>query len=119
VKLIVAYVREKCAASIVRELHNAEIGGITAYPVRGMSGEVTPFFYSKRPFELAHLPDAVKFEVVCPEESVDRIVNLLAQAARTGEPGDGIVAVQNVERVVRISNMKQAPRASSKRREPV
>ena len=115
-KLVVAYVREKCAASVVRELHKADIGGITAYPVRGMSGEVTPVFYSKRPFEIGHLPDAVKFEVVCPEESVDRIVNLLAQAARTGEPGDGIVAVQNVERVVRISHMNHAAR-SSKRRE--
>ena len=90
----------------MRKLHEAGVGGLTAYVVRGMSGETSTFLYSKRPFEINHLPESLKLEVVCAEESVDKIVKLLAQAARTGDAGDGIIAVQDVERVVRIRDVE-------------
>ena len=105
-KLVIAYIRIKFAADVMRKLHEAGVGGLTAYVVRGMSGETSTFLYSKRPFEINHLPESLKLEVVCAEESVDKIVKLLAQAARTGDPGDGIVAVQDVERVVRIRDVE-------------
>jgi nitrogen regulatory protein P-II 1 len=89
----------------MRELHEAGIGGLTAYVVRGMSGEASTFLYSKRPYELSHLPESLKIEVICEDNSVDKIVALIAQQARTGSPGDGIVAVQDVERVVKIRDI--------------
>jgi nitrogen regulatory protein PII len=105
-KLVIAYIRMACAADVMRELHKAGVGGLTAYAVRGMSGETSTFLYSKRPFEINHLPESLKLEVVCSEESIDKIVKLLAQAARTGDPGDGIIVVQDVERVVRIRDFE-------------
>jgi nitrogen regulatory protein PII len=81
-------------------------GGLTAYVVYGMSGDVSTFQYSKRPFEINRLPDSVKLEVVCSEESIDKTVKLITQAARTGVPGDAIIAVQDVERVVRIRDIE-------------
>lgn len=81
-------------------------GGLTAYAVHGMSGETSTFVYSKRPFEINHLPESVKLEVSCAAESVDKIVRLIARAARTGNPGDGMIAVQDVERVRRIRNVE-------------
>lgn len=104
-KLLIAYIRDDCGANVMHELHKAGVGGITAYKVRGMSGETSTFLHSKHPFEINHLPEALKLEVVCSEESIDKIVKLVAQAARTGEPGDGIIAVQDVERVVRIRDV--------------
>jgi nitrogen regulatory protein P-II 1 len=104
-KLIIAYIRVDCGANVMRELHKAGVGALTAYEVRGMSGEKSTFLYSKRPFEINHLPESVKLEVVCPEESIDKIVRILAQTARTGNPGDGIIVVQDVERVVRIRDV--------------
>ncbi|HEY7716005.1 MAG TPA: P-II family nitrogen regulator, partial [Candidatus Binatia bacterium] len=83
-------------------LHKAGVGGFTAYAVRGMSGETSTFLYSKRPFEINHLPEAVKLELLCTEESVDGMVQLIARAARTGDPGDGMIAVQDVERMQKI-----------------
>jgi nitrogen regulatory protein PII len=105
-KLIIAYIRVDRGANVMRELHKAGVGGITAYAVRGMSGETSTFLYSKRPFEVNHLPESIKLEVVCPEESIDKIVRILAQTARTGNPGDGIIVVQDVERVVRIRDIE-------------
>lgn len=105
-KLVIAYIRTEYAARVVRELHKAGVGGLTAYVVRGMSGETSTFLYSKRPFEINHLPESVKLEVICAEESIEKIVKLVARAARTGDPGDGIIAVQDVERILRIRDIE-------------
>lgn len=104
-KMITAYVRTERAAQLMRELHEAGIGGLTAYLVRGMSGESATFLYSKRPFELSHLPESVKVEVICAAGSVDKVVALIAQAAKTGAAGDGIIAIQSVEQVMKIRHM--------------
>jgi nitrogen regulatory protein PII len=101
-KMISAYVRPHCSPSLMRELHQAGVGGLTAYTVRGMSGEAATFLYSKRPFEVNHLPESIKIEVICDDASSDEIVALIARMAKTGAPGDGIIAIQDVERVVKI-----------------
>jgi nitrogen regulatory protein PII len=86
----------------MREPYKAGVGGLTAYTVRGMSGETAIFLYSKRPFEVNHLPESLKIEVICDDASTDGIVALIARMAKTGAPGDGIVAIQDVERLLRI-----------------
>ncbi len=105
-KLLVAYRRAECAARVIRELYETGVRGVTAYEVRGIRGEASTFLYSKRPFEVAHLPAAVKLEILCAEESLDSIIQLLVGAARTGSPGDGVIAVQDVERVLRIRDLE-------------
>ena len=104
-KIVIAYVRTQCGPQLMRALHEAGVGGLTAYEVRGMSGETATFLYSKRPYELGHLPESLKIEVICEDDSVDKIIALIAQQARTGSPGDGIVALQDVERVLRIRDI--------------
>ena len=101
-KMISAYVRTQCSPYLIRELHKAGVGGLTAYTVRGISGETTTFLYSKRPFEVNHLPESLKIEVICDDASTNEIVALIARMAKTGAPGDGIIAIQDVERVVKI-----------------
>jgi nitrogen regulatory protein P-II 1 len=44
----------------------------------------------------------MKVEVVVNENDVDRCVDAIVSAARTGKIGDGKIFVTNVERVVRI-----------------
>jgi nitrogen regulatory protein P-II 1 len=44
----------------------------------------------------------VKLEVFCSDEACDEIVSVIQRAAHTGNPGDGLVAVVDVPRVVRI-----------------
>jgi nitrogen regulatory protein PII len=99
VKLLAAYIRAERAADVMRALHKAEIGGVTTYEVHGMSGETATFLHSNRPFEVRHLPEFIKLEVVCHEEILDRIIELLTGAASTGRPGDGIITVQDLEKV--------------------
>jgi nitrogen regulatory protein P-II 1 len=89
----------------MRALHEAGVGGLTAYVVRGMSGETSTFLYSKRPYELSHLPESLKVEVICDDDALDKIIALIGQQARTGSPGDGLIAIQDVERTLRIRDI--------------
>jgi nitrogen regulatory protein P-II 1 len=91
----------------MRALYKANMGGISAYEVRGLRAETKSSLYTHHPFELYHLDEAVKLETICADESVDTVVSLIAENARTGEPGDGLIAVQEVKDVMRIRDIKQ------------
>lgn len=41
-------------------------------------------------------------EIICADETADRIVETIASHARTGNPGDGIITVNDLTYVVRI-----------------
>jgi nitrogen regulatory protein PII len=103
--MIIAYVRQLRASAVIRALNNAGVGGLTAYAVHGISGEKSTFLHSSYPFEPAHLPESIKVEVICDEGMTDQIVGLIAKEAKTGVPGDGIIAIQHIERVVRIKDV--------------
>jgi nitrogen regulatory protein PII len=105
-KIVIAYIRTECAAHVMRDLYEVGVGGITCYMVHGMRSEKPTFLYSTRPFEVHHLPAALKLEVICADERSDEIINLIARVARTGDRGDGIVAVQDVEKVLRIREIE-------------
>ena len=49
----------------------------------------------------------VKVEVVVNDDDVDRCVDAIVKAARTGKIGDGKIFVTSVERVVRIRTGEQ------------
>ena len=106
-KLLIAYIRPECTSNVMRALYKANMGGISAYEVRGLRAETKSSLYTHHPFELSHLDEAVKLETICTDESVDTVVSLIAENARTGEPGDGLIAVQEVKDVMRIRDIKQ------------
>ncbi len=53
----------------------------------------------------------VKIEVVVEESQVDRVVEAIAEAARTGRIGDGKIFVSPVEEVIRIRTGERGPDA--------
>jgi nitrogen regulatory protein P-II 1 len=106
-KMLSAYVRTQRASEVIRALHGAGITGVTAYMVRGLSGEESTFLHSVEPFEPTHLPESVKLEIICEEKLLDKILSLIAQSAKTGYPGDGLIAVQDVDRMVRIREIDE------------
>jgi nitrogen regulatory protein P-II 1 len=47
----------------------------------------------------------IKFEIVALDSQVEDIVQTIIETARTGEHGDGIVSISNVERVINIYHL--------------
>ena len=43
-----------------------------------------------------------KIEILCPDNGGDKIIKIIQDTARTGEKGDGIVYIYNVNKLVKI-----------------
>ncbi len=87
----------------VREaLSEIGISGMTATEVKGFGRQKGHTeLYRGAEYVVDFLPK-VKVEVVIPDDQVDRCVEAIAEAARTGKIGDGKIFVSTVERAVRI-----------------
>jgi nitrogen regulatory protein P-II 1 len=82
----------------------AEVGvtGLTVTEVKGFGRQKGHTeLYRGAEYVVDFLPK-MKVEVVVNEADVDRCVDAIVSAARTGKIGDGKIFVTNVERVVRI-----------------
>jgi nitrogen regulatory protein P-II 1 len=83
-----------------------EIGveGMTVTEVRGhgrQKGHTE--FYRGREYTVDLLPK-VKIEMVLPDQIVDRAVQAITTAARTGKIGDGKIFLARIDEAVRIRN---------------
>ncbi len=87
----------------VREaLSEIGITGMTAIEVKGFGRQKGHTeLYRGAEYVVDFLPK-VKIDVVVNDDQVDRCVEAITEAARTGKIGDGKIFVTSVERVVRI-----------------
>ena len=101
-KLIKAYVRTTRVDEVVRALNAARAPGITLSRVHGVGYGYEPLLFTLAPSECHKMLEVSKIEVVCPAADTDRLIEVLANSARTGVQGDGIVFVTPVERAIKI-----------------
>ena len=83
-------------------LHAAGIQGLTVSEVKGFGrqkGQVERYRGSEFTVEFLQ---KLKVEVVVDNEKVDSVINAIAEAAKTGEIGDGKIFISQVDSVVRI-----------------
>ncbi len=87
----------------VREaLSEIGITGMTAIEVKGFGRQKGHTeLYRGAEYVVDFLPK-VKLEIVVKDEDVERVVETVTSAARTGKIGDGKIFVTPVEKVVRI-----------------
>lgn len=100
-KEVKAYVRKERAEDVVHALEGAGVGGVSVVECLSMAGPGG----DDRRFSVEYaerVRDAVRVEVVAPDEDAPRLVEVISRAAGTGEAGDGLVWVTDVERAVRI-----------------
>jgi nitrogen regulatory protein P-II 1 len=87
----------------VREaLGQIGVSGLTVTEVKGFGRQKGHTeLYRGAEYVVDFLPK-VKVEVVVKEADVERCIDAIVAAARTGKIGDGKIFVTNVERIVRI-----------------
>lgn len=88
-----AIVRSSCLEAVEKNLQQANIRGITVTPVKGY-GDYKNFFAADwmKPF--------VKIEIFTTRGRT--VADAIVEAAHSGQPGDGIVAIERAEDVIRI-----------------
>ncbi|MFO1398605.1 MAG: P-II family nitrogen regulator [Burkholderiales bacterium] len=87
----------------VREaLSELGVTGLTVTEVKGFGRQKGHTeLYRGAEYVVDFLPK-VKVEVVLPDDLVDRAIEAIVKAARTGKIGDGKIFVTEVEQVIRI-----------------
>ena len=101
-KKIEAIVRPFKLEDVKVALVNAGIVGMTVTEVRGFGrqkGQIERYRGSEFTVEFLQ---KLKIEVVVPDTKIEIVLNAIADAAKTGEIGDGKIFVTPIDSVVRI-----------------
>ena len=101
-KKIEAIIRPFKLEDVKIALVNAGIVGMTVSEVRGFGrqkGQVERYRGSEFTVEFLQ---KLKVEVVVENDKVNSVINAIAEAAKTGEIGDGKIFISSIDSVVRI-----------------
>ena len=101
-KKIEAIVRPFKLEDVKIALVNSGIVGMTVSEVRGFGrqkGQVERYRGSEFTVEFLQ---KLKVEVVVEDEKVNSVIDAIAEAAKTGEIGDGKIFITSIDSVVRI-----------------
>jgi nitrogen regulatory protein P-II 1 len=101
-KKIVAFLRHDSLPCLEPELRKQGIQGLSASEVKGY-GEYVNFFGQD------WLSARTKIEIYTAEENAERVVSLLMECTHTGGEGDGIIAVEPVDKIFRVRTKAPIP----------
>ena len=92
----------------VREaLADVGVNGLTVTEVKGFGRQKGHTeLYRGAEYVVDFLPK-IRVEMVVADEAVDRVIDAIVRAARTGKIGDGKIFITSVERTVRIRTGEQ------------
>ena len=85
-------------------LHEVGVEGMTVFEARGhgrQKGHTE--VYRGREYTVDLIPK-VKLEIVLADEMVEKVVQAITAAARTGKIGDGKIFLSRIEEAIRIRN---------------
>lgn len=101
-KLITAIIKPYKLDDVKSALLETGAAGMTVTEVRGFGrqGGHTEV-YRGTEYKIDFVPK-VRVEIVVDDDVVERVVDVVEQAARSGKIGDGKIWVTNVESIVRI-----------------
>jgi nitrogen regulatory protein P-II 1 len=101
-KQITAIVKPFKLEEVREALGECGVTGLTVTEVKGFGRQKGHTeLYRGAEYVVDFLPK-VKVEVVVKDDEVERCVEALVKAARTGKIGDGKIFITSVERVIRI-----------------
>ena len=110
-KLVTAIIKPFKLDEVREALSAIGVQGITVTEVKGFGRQKGHTeLYRGAEYVVDFLPK-VKIEVVLEDHLVERAVEAIQNAARTGRIGDGKIFVSTVEEVIRIRTGERGPQA--------
>ena len=101
-KMVTAIVKPFKLDEVREALSAIGVQGVTVTEVKGFGRQKGHTeLYRGAEYVVDFLPK-VKIEIICEDAVVERAVDAIVAAARTGRIGDGKIFVSNIEEVVRI-----------------
>jgi nitrogen regulatory protein P-II 2 len=101
-KLVAAVIKPFKLDDVREALSGVDVQGITVTEVKGFGRQKGHTeLYRGAEYVVDFLPK-IKLEVAVADEQLERVVEAIQQAARTGKIGDGKIFVSDLEQVIRI-----------------
>jgi nitrogen regulatory protein P-II 1 len=101
-KKVEAIIRHFKLEEVKNALNEQGVQGMTITEVRGFGRQKGhKEMYRGTEYSVDFVPK-IKIEVVVPEPEVQRVVDTILQAGRTGQTGDGKIFVSDLTQIVRI-----------------
>lgn len=110
-KKLTAVVRQDKLEVLKQALFDKGLRGMTISQVQGCGNQHGWKEYVRGTEVLLNTIPKVEFEIVVDDEQVNDLVQVVCDAARTGEVGDGKIFVTPVEDVIRIRTGEHGPAA--------
>ena len=101
-KLVVAIIKPFKLEEVRDALTLVGVLGMTVTELKGYGRQKGHTQFFKGAEYTANFLPKVKIEVVVAPDMLDRVLNAVAIAARTGQIGDGKIFVTNIEQALRI-----------------
>ena len=110
-KLVTAIIKPFKLEEVKEALAEVGIEGMTVTEVKGFGRQKGHTeIYRGSEYTVDFLPK-IKLELVLADELVDRAIETITKAARTGKIGDGKIFVTSVSEVIRIRTGERGPEA--------
>lgn len=97
-----AIIRPEKANLVKSALEEINVNGITIHDVHGRGEQKGLEFVNRAGKYRVDLLPKTLLSIVVPDHEVDKVVEAIVKAARTGEMGDGKIFVSPVEKCIRI-----------------
>lgn len=101
-KKIEAIIREDKLNDVMKALREIGIMGINVFEVRGHGRQGGIELAGRTGTYQVDLLTKLQLNIILSDHNVDRTVDTIMHAARTGQTGDGLIFIYPVEEVVRI-----------------
>ena len=101
-KIVMAIIKPFKLDEVRDALTAAGVHGLTVTEVKGYGRQKGHTeIYRGTEYAVNFLPK-IKIEVAVPTEQADKVVDAITSAAKTGQIGDGIIFILNLDHAVRI-----------------
>ena len=101
-KIVMAIIKPFKLEEVRDGLTSVGVHGLTVTEVKGYGRQKGHTeIYRGAEYAVSFLPK-IKIEVAVSDELVDRVIETITAAARTGQIGDGKIFVSSIEKAVRI-----------------
>ena len=101
-KELKAYIRREKVDLVIQELEESGVKGMTVIDVFALGdwADEKSFSYSIEFVE--KYSRVVKLEIICDDGDADRLPDIIEKFGKTGQPGDGMVFISNIEKSIKI-----------------
>ncbi len=112
-KKLEAIIRPEKMPVVKEKLRQLGIGGMTIYNVSGWSKQRELHLqWRGQPVAYDLLPK-IKFEILVPDDLLDKVTQAVVESSRTGEHGDGVIFISTVEQALNIATLDKGDKSIS------